>query len=307
MLACGLAARRGYGKLGVTDHIAPPAGNRRRMTRTLKTAIGRTQFTEPLFAGTMASPLLRLALEPFPTIHRAFAPMVRSLAFDVSELAIATFLQARAAGKPIVLLPVVLAARFQEAALLCLKSSGLRGPGDLAGRRVGVRSYSQTTGMWLRGVLEDTHGVRPQDIAWTTFEGAHVAECHDPAWVQRAAPEAEMLAMLRAGELDAVIVGNDAPAGDDLRPVFADPLAAGEAFFARHGFVPVNHLLTIRQDIAEREPETVAELLRLFRALAASGPVAAVEREALNPALQVAMRYCVAQGLVERDVAVQWE
>ena len=270
------------------------------MTRTLKTAIGRTPFTEPLFRGVVTSPEVTLDLVPFPTIHRAFAPMVRSLAFEVSELAIATYLQARAVGKPIVLLPVVLAARYQEAALLCLKSSALRGPEDLAGRRVGVRSYSQTTGVWLRGVLEDAHGVRPQDIAWTTFEGAHVVECQDPPWVQRAEEGAELMALLRAGALDAVIVGNDVPAGADLRPVFADPVAAGQAFFARHGFVPVNHVLTIRQEIAAREPETVAALLRLFGRLEAMGPVAAVGEEALAPALRVAMRYCLSQGLVEK-------
>jgi len=280
------------------------------MTRTLTTAIGRTEYTEPLFTGAVASPKLTLALENFPTINRAFAPMVRNLAFDVSELAIATFLQAREAGKPIVLLPVVLAARFQEAALLCLKSSPISGPGDLAGKRIGVRSYSQTTGMWLRGVLEDQHGVEPQSIAWTTFEGAHVQECADPAWALRAAPGQDMLAMLRAGELDAVIVGNDAPDGDDLRPVFANAAAAGEAFFARNGFVPVNHLLTIRQDIAGQEPETVAELLRLFRAVKASHPAETrdlrpIGREAIDPSLVLAIRYCVSQGLLRRPLRVE--
>ena len=279
------------------------------MTRTLKAAIGRTKYTEPLFTGAVTSPKVTLALENFPTINRAFAPMVRSLAFDVSELAIATFLQAREAGKPIVLLPVVLAARFQEAALLCLKSSAISGPGDLAGKRIGVRSYSQTTGMWLRGVLEDQHGVKPQAIAWTTFEGAHVQECTDPAWVRRAAPGEDMMALLRGGELDAVIVGNDAPDGDDLRPVFPDAKAAGEAFFTRNGFVPVNHLLTMRQDLAAQEPETVAELLLLFRAVKASHPAEARDlrpmgREAIDPSVDLAIRYCVSQGLLRRPLSL---
>ena len=98
-----------------------------------------------------------------PTINRAFAPMVREQLFDVSEMAIATFLQAKAYGKPLVLLPVVLAARFQESALLCRADSDIRRPADLVGRRVGVRAYSQTTGVWLRGILADAYGVRPHD------------------------------------------------------------------------------------------------------------------------------------------------
>lgn len=273
--------------------------------RVLKTAIGRTKYTEPLFTGAVASPWLHLAFEPFKTINRAFAPMARDQAFEASELAIATFLQARAAGKPIVLLPVVLAARFQEAALLCLKNSPLRGPEDLKGRRVGVRAYSQTTGMWLRGVLEDAHGVRPQDVRWLTFEGAHVLEFSDPPGVERAAAGQDMLALLRAGELDAVIVGNDLPEGDDLRQVFPDAKAAGEAFFARHGFVPVNHLLTVRREIAEREPAVVAELLRLFGEVKAMHPAEArdprpIGRAAIDPAVTLAVRYCVSQGLLPR-------
>ena len=95
--------------------------------------------------------------------------MVRGQLFDVSELAIVTFLQARAYGKPLVLLPVVLAARL-ESALLCRADSDIRGPHDLVGRRVGIRAYSQTTGVWLRGVLADAHGVRPHDMRWITLE-----------------------------------------------------------------------------------------------------------------------------------------
>ena len=96
--------------------------------------------------------------------------------------------QAKAYGKPIVVLPVMVAARFQEAALLCRADSDLRGPADLAGRRVGVRAYSQTTGMWLRGILADDHGVRPDAMRWVTFEDTHVAEARDPPWAERAAP-----------------------------------------------------------------------------------------------------------------------
>jgi len=277
--------------------------------RALKTAIGRTKYTEPLFTGAVASSSLRLAFEPFETISRAFAPMVRNQAFDVSELAIATFLQARAAEKPIVLLPIVLAARFQEAALLCLKDSPLRGPSDLRGRRIGVRAYSQTTGVWLRGVLEDAHGVRPQDVQWLTFEGAHVAEYCDPPWVKRAAAGQDLLKLLRAGELDAVIVGNDVPDSEDLRQVFPDAKAAGEAFFERHGFIPVNHLLTVRRDIAEREPAVVAELLRLFRELKAAHPAEArdprpIGRKAIDPAIALAVRYCLSQGLLTRPLSL---
>jgi hypothetical protein len=103
----------------------------------LSAAIGRTPRTEALFTGAVASPRLRLDLAPVPVISRAFAPMVREGRYDVSEMAIATFLMAKAAGKDLVLLPAVLAARFQEGALLCRTGGEIRGrrPRGAARRR----------------------------------------------------------------------------------------------------------------------------------------------------------------------------
>src|SRR3954451_20095368 len=194
----------------------------------LSTAIGNYRHTEALKSGRITSDRLRLEFADIPTINRAFAPMVREQQFDVSEMVSATFLQAKAWGKPLVLLPLVMAARFQQSALLCRADGGIGGPADLArrriggraadlaGRRIGVRAYSQTTGMWLRGILADEYGVRPELVHWITFEGAHVAEYQDPPWAERAAPGKELLTMMRDGELDAVIVGNDVP--DDPSP-----------------------------------------------------------------------------------------
>jgi 4,5-dihydroxyphthalate decarboxylase len=221
--------------------------------------------------------------------------MVREGRFEASEMAIATFLMARAWGKPLVLLPIVLAERFQEGALLCRADGPVRRPGDLAGRRVGVRAYSQTTGMWLRGTLAHGHGVPPDAVRWVTFEDAHVAEYRDPPFAERAPRGADMLAMLRDGALDAAVFGNEVPDDPTLRPVFPDPAAAGEAFRARHGFVPVNHLLVLRRDVAEARPEVAVELARLF---------GGGTRAALELALSLAVRYCAEQGLLPRPMTM---
>src|SRR5262249_23621626 len=140
----------------------------------LSTALGKYPHTEPLKDNRISSTLVSLQFAEVAPINRAFAPMVREQRFDVSEMAIAPFLQAKAYGKPLVLLPVVLAARFQQSALLCRTNSDIRGPRDLIGRRVGVRSYSQTTGVWLRGIMADLDGVRADELQWVTFEDAHV-------------------------------------------------------------------------------------------------------------------------------------
>jgi len=275
----------------------------------LRTAIGRYPHTVALRDGKISSKLLRFDFADMPTINRAFAPMVREQRFDVSEMAIATFLQAKAYGKPLVLLPVVLSARFQEPALLCRSDSDIGGPHDLVGRRVGVRAYSQTTGVWLRGILADAHGVRPRDIHWITFEDAHVAEYRDPTWVERAPAGTDLVGMLRQGELDAVIVGNELPNDASLRTVFPDLEAAAAAFWHRHGFVPINHLLTVPGELARRRPDVVAELVRLFhkaKAMAPSPPhgqdAYGSGRATLAPAISLALRYALEQGLLPRQL-----
>lgn len=276
----------------------------------LRAALGPYQHTRALKSGAISSSKLRLDFADVSPISRAFAPMVRELRFDVCEMAIATFLQAKAYGKPLVLLPVTMAARLQETALLRRAGSAIAGPGDLAGRRIGVRAYSQTTGMWLRGILAESYGMRPQQARWITFEDAHVAEYADPPWAERAASGKELLAMLRAGEIDAAIVGADLPDDPQFRTVFPDPLAAGEAFHRRHGFVPVNHLVTMRRDLAEARPDIAADLVAMFKqAKAAAGLAAAQEaalpmtRAALRPAVALALRYATEQGLLPRRLS----
>jgi 4,5-dihydroxyphthalate decarboxylase len=291
--------------------MSDPDGGQMPLQRAvLRAAIGKYPHTTALREGRISSNLLTLDFVDITPINRAFAPMLREHRFDVSEIAIASFLQAKAYGKPFVLLPVVLAARFQEPALLCLAASAIRNPADLAGRRVGVRAYSQTTGVWLRGILAEAHGVRPETVRRVTFEDAHVAEYRDPPWVERAPLGADLLGMLRQGALDAVIVGNDLPADPALRTVFPDPTAAAEAFWRTHGVVPVNHMVTVGSELARSRPDLVRDLVRMFRAGEAADPSTsqrapyAVDATALTCALQLVLRYAAEQQLLPRALSV---
>jgi 4,5-dihydroxyphthalate decarboxylase len=271
------------------------------MAEPIRAAIGRYPHTAAILSGAISSPVpIDFADVPVPS--RVFAPMVREGRYDLSEMAIATFLMAKAWGKPLVLLPVTLAARPQEGALLCRRDGPVRGPGDLVGKRVGVRAYSQTTGMWLRGVLAESHGVASDSVRWVTFEDAHVAEYADPPFVTRAPKGADMTAMLTSGELDAAVFGNEVPADPGLTTVFPDVATAGEAFRARYGFVPVNHLVVVSRGLAEARPEAVAGIVGAFRT-ALAGTALPVGRAALEPAIAQAVRFCTEQGLLPRPLS----
>jgi 4,5-dihydroxyphthalate decarboxylase len=193
----------------------------------------------------------------------------------------------------------VVAERFQETAMFCRAGRGIQTPADLAGKRIGVRAYSQTTGMWIRGVLQESFGLRADAMQWVTFEDAHEPSFRDPPWVQRASAGETLNGMFESGALDAAIMGFELPAGDDVRTVFPNPAAAGAAFHARYGFKPVNHLVVMK-GAHTRDAALVAEVLRQF-SVAGTAPRS---RAALNPALELASRWCADQGLMARPLSL---
>ncbi|MDP2409793.1 MAG: phosphate ABC transporter substrate-binding protein [Pseudolabrys sp.] len=274
----------------------------------LVAAIGARAWRERLQADGTAADGLALRFADVSPIHRAFAPMARDQTFDLSEMAIVTALQALAYGKPLLLLPVTVAARFQQRCLIARRSDRPLRVEDLPGRRVGVRAYTQTTGVWIRGILQNDYGVPPQAIRWVTQEGAHLAEYTDPDWVERAPAGRSLVDLLRAGDIDAAILGNDLPDDPDLVPVIADPDAAAKEWFAKHGVIPINHMVMVRKDIAAAQPEAVRALWRaLVRAEppASSSPrMTAVGVAPNRRGLETVLRYCGQQKLLPATMTV---
>jgi 4,5-dihydroxyphthalate decarboxylase len=283
---------------------------------TLRIAIGDYPHTLPLKRGEIASPSLKLDFVEIKPMHKAFKPMVREHAYDVSEMALVTFLQAKVYGKGLKLLPAAMLARFQHGTILCNAERGRLTPSGLRGRRIGVRAYSQTTGAWIRGIVENDYQVDMSRVQWVTFEDAHVAEARDPAGVLRARPDQDMTKMLLAGELDAAIYGADLPKDPRLQSVIPDPEAAARAWYGKHRLVPVNHMVVVTDELARAKPLAVAELYRLLEeskkaaGLPAAGQIdtAPFGKEANRPCLEMLISYAVQQGLISRrlDVDELW-
>jgi 4,5-dihydroxyphthalate decarboxylase len=146
----------------------------------LRTALGKHEHVKPLRDCTVTSHRVRLEFIDFDPLPNAFRRMVRNLDLDVCEMALTTHALAHHFGKPIAGLPIPLWRRLHHANLVCAAGSPVRGPNDLQGRKVGVRAYSQTTGVWIRGILRSEYGVDLDSITWVTMEDAHVSEYRDP-------------------------------------------------------------------------------------------------------------------------------
>jgi 4,5-dihydroxyphthalate decarboxylase len=279
---------------------------------TLRLAIGDYPHTLPLKRGDITSPWLKLDFTEIKPMHKAFKPMVREHAYDASEMALVIVLQAKIHNKGLTLLPAAMLGRFQHGTVLYNAERGKLAPADLAGRRIGVRSYSQTTGAWIRGIVENDYGVDFSRVQWVTFEEGHVAEAKEPAGVMRAASDQDMTKMLLAGELDAAIYGADMPKDPRLQSVIPDPQAAAQAWYGKHGVVPVNHMVVVTDEFARANPKAVAELYRMLEAskkaagLPAEGQIDTVPfgREANRPCLEMLISYAVQQGLIPRRLEV---
>jgi 4,5-dihydroxyphthalate decarboxylase len=196
---------------------------------TLRAMLGDYPVTHALRRGTLGSPLIRFEFADVESPASAFPRVVRDLAFDVAELAIVTFLLAKAHGKPLVLLPAVVLGRFQHPFLVGNRERGALTPADLAGRRVGVRSYSVTTGAWVRGILAEDWGVDLDRVRWVTFEDPHVAEFRDPPNVERAPAGRDLMTMLLAGEPTRPHRRRLTNADSRVAPLIVDPVGAAQA------------------------------------------------------------------------------
>lgn len=224
----------------------------------LRTLLGDYPVTHALKRGTVRSPRVEFDFADVKMPNTAFKRVVRDLEFDIAELAIVTFLMAKAHGKPLSLLPAVMFGRFQHPYLVCIKDLS---PKDLEGSRVAIRSSSVTTVAWIRGILADDHGVNLDRVKWVTFEDAHVAEYRDPPGVERAAEGKTPLAMLLAGEVDAAVLAEPLPNDKRLKSVIPDPTAAAVDWQRRNGALQINHMVVVRQSLA---PEVIREVFDLL-------------------------------------------
>ena len=229
----------------------------------LKTVTRTQGNNQALKDGTVAPRTFAFDFEEVPVLVDAFRRMVRGLEFDICEMAITTYICAKAHGKRMTAVPVFLVRAFHHGAILLNNKAGIRTPKDLEGRKVGVnRGYTVTTGVWVRSILQDEHGVDLSKITWVLSGDEHVAEYRAPANVVPIDEGKKLGEMLAAGEIAAAIgIESGHP---HVQPLIPNALDVGLAALRARGHYPINHTVVIKDDLLAAHPDLAADVFNTF-------------------------------------------
>ena len=276
---------------------------------TLRTNLADYAVTKAMKDGRVKSDIVHLDYCGPTPAHNGFKAMVRENKFDAGELAIVTFLQAKAYGKPYVLLPAPISGRFQHHCAGYNIDFGEVRPKDIEGKRVGVRTYTQTTALWIRGILRHECGVDLDKVTWMTLGDGHLAEFTDPANCQRLPAGSSIPDMMMAGELTAALLGEDMPKDPRVRTLVPDAHNAAKSWFEREGVVPINHMFVVHEELSRQRPDVVREIYRMVvesRQLAEGVPSVfpPIGLQANRKGIQLAIDWALDQKIIPRRLTV---
>ncbi len=229
--------------------------------KKLSTMIGDYPHTHAVHSGALKSPCVTLDIAPVPVVFTAFARTV-AMEFDISELSLVTFLQARAAGRKLSLMPAVNLSRFQHPYLVYNSAKGAMAPKDLEGARIGVRLFTATTPSWIRGILADDYGVDVGKMKWFAYQKPNVPEWRDPPNVTMV-PMKDLGEMLFSGEVDAII-SDPVPSDLRIKPVMPNPETAMKTWQAKHNAIQINHMVVVKDELTKSDPAAVREAWALL-------------------------------------------
>jgi len=256
---------RGLSALPLVAAVANRARGAECSTKKLSVMMGDYPHSHAVRSGLVKSSCIQLAIAPVTTPATAFARTV-AMEFDVSELSFVTFLQAKTAGRKLVLMPAVFLSRFQHPYLVYNSARGTMTPKDLEGAKIGVRLFTATTPSWVRGILADDYKVDVSKMQWRAWQKPNVPEWKDPPNVTMVPPPpaTDLTAMLLNGEVDAIV--ND-PVPDDprVKPVIPDPAAAAKAWQAAHNAIQINHMVVVKEELTKSDPAAVREVWRMLK------------------------------------------
>lgn len=206
-------------------------------------------------------------------VEEAFWRMARTHDFDASEMSLSSYILHRAQGDTsLTAIPVFTSRFFRHGYLFVNANSGIRGPQDLKGKRMGVPEYQITAVVWIRGILEDEYGIKPSDLQW--LQGGQ----EQPGRIEKLPisvpgvqitpiPEDRTISqMLADGEIDVMMAARAPSTFDGVRVkrLFPNFREVEQDYYKRTGIFPIMHTVVIRTDVLDKYPWVARNLFDAF-------------------------------------------
>jgi 4,5-dihydroxyphthalate decarboxylase len=221
--------------------------------------------TRPLLNGEVSAPGIKLQPRRAETGEACMRPVYEE--FDIAEMSLSWYMMARCRNEPVIALPIFPLRMQIHPYIFCSAASGIEGPEDLKGKKIGMDEYRLTVGLWARGILREYHGVQPEDCEWFT-SAPERAGYQPPAGVKVTVVDEPTEALLLRGEIDALIPPNIVPSfrakDPRIRRVFKDARATVNDYFRKTKIFPITHTLVVRQSLFDEHPWLVSSLLNAF-------------------------------------------
>ncbi len=235
----------------------------------LTLACGDYEIVRPLIEGTVQPDGIELTVLTDMTSDIRHWRMIREREFDIAELSMSNFLAAKFRGQSFIAIPVFLHRRFRHGFTFINTSKGIHKPTDLIGKKVGLRNFSATSNLWIRGILEHEFQVPHKKVHWykQDEEEVEIVLPKDLS-LQKIAPGKSVERMIVEGELDALIHPELITPILDRDPrvgrLFPNYKELEIAYYHRTGIFPIMHTTAIKQEVVERHPWVPANLFQAF-------------------------------------------
>ena len=221
--------------------------------------------TRPLLNGEVTAKGIKLQPRRAESGEACMRPVYEE--FDIAEMSLSWYMMARCRNEPVIALPIFPLRMQIHPYIFCGVASGIEGPEDLKGKRIGMDEYRLTVGLWARGILREYHGVQPEDCKWFTSSPER-ADYQPPAGVNITVVNEPTEALLLRGEIDALIPPNIVPSfrakDPRIRRVFKNPRTTVNEYFRKTRIFPITHTLVVRQSLFDEHPWLVSSLLNAF-------------------------------------------
>jgi 4,5-dihydroxyphthalate decarboxylase len=233
---------------------------------------------EALARGIVLPTGIDVTFLPIQSPPEIFARMIKTDAFDISEMSLSYYFNLRSKGAfPYVALPVFPARIFRHSYIFVNRALGIRTPKDLEGKRIGVQQYRQTAATWIRGILQHEYGVDLSCCTWVEG-GVNAPRPPDEDMDLRPAGRLEIVSappgksindLLRSGDVAAYFGARMPKAfkgGSDIVRLFPNYREVERDYYRRTSIFPIMHTLVIRESLHREKPWIAENMVEAFEA-----------------------------------------